>query len=207
MKHLLLLAIITLPLLGYGQPKNSLKVLSGNVYFPQYNLFNPGIFTQYGLSYERNLTAKKSIGISVMRWGVKGGALGASVSLRARKSYYVDLKNAQRQDKYKFYSLFFNYAILNKKYHTLSISPELSVAHGYDAYVKRAEYFYEFGYPHLSYVEFLVLHQKHLGGSLGLSYQVKLLKEHLLLGINGKISYYPKAFLQMNYGLQAGFAF
>jgi hypothetical protein len=205
-KILIALCFFTFVQVVNGQQKNKIDLITGPIWFPLvYNEPRTYIFSHYGISYEHQIKKRISIGVSFSRWSrnhYHGSILVSKIE------FEVDSIHPKTQTGYQFYNLFANFSILDTKYHNISIAPEFSIAKGQDDYIVKA-FFIERpdGTPHLVGYEFLSKWNPHAGTGFGVKYQAKLLNQHLLLGINSKLSYYHNHFLQWTYGINAGYSF
>lgn len=211
-KILFLLIVISAIQNGLCQSKNSINISTGGLYFPKYNLFNYGIFIHYGISYEHKIKPKIGVGLSFSQWSTtKEWAWGGNFSLSPRiDRLVVNLEKPFKWELYKFYNIFVDYNVVNKKRYSFSVVPEFCVAKGVDTYVKSAVYSDDLGgsgWVDLVSFEFIYKKNTYLGAGLGAEYDLKLFNQRLLVGINSKINYYPKAFLQVSYGIHTGFNF
>ncbi len=189
-----------------GQHKNKIDFFTGFTWFPLvYDAPSDKIYSQYGISYEYRFKKRIGIGISFSRWHRTRRCCSISVG---KIELEVDSIHPKTQTGYQFYNLFVNFSILDTKYHNISIAPEFSIAKGQDDYIVKAFFLYRpDGTYHLVSSEYLSKWNPHAGAGFGVKYQAKLLNQHLLLGINSKLSYYHNHFLQWTYGINAGYSF
>ncbi len=197
--------------IAFSQTKNSIQLSTSFMYFPSFFNKGLGIFECQELSYERNIKSKLALGGNFSRWNTLGWTWGEPFRLVKAKQgkYKVDLENPLYQVKYKFYEIYMNYFLLQRKHHSITLSPHISVANGTNTYLSKVEFYQEpfSTWVHVVYQEFLIKKQSHFGAGLGINYDLLFWKQKIILGVNAKYSYFPNTFTQFNFGLHTGFNF
>ena len=207
-KFIIALCFFTFIQVINGQHKNKIDLFTEFTWFPLvYDVPSDNIYSQYGISYEYRFKKRIGIGISFSRWHRIRNRRCCSISV-GKIEWEVDLIHPKTQTGYQFYNLFANFSILDTKYHNISIAPEFSIAKGQDDYLVEVVFIERpDGTPHLVNSKTLFKWNPHAGTGFGVKYHAKLLNQHLLLGINSKLSYYHNHFLQWTYGINAGYSF
>jgi hypothetical protein len=181
--------------------KNLIHYTSSSVFMPKYKNFNHRFDLLLEVGYQRFINKKQSIGFNLSTWGNRG-----NVGL-----YETYLENpttivSEHSSRYKFTDLYLSNSLLNKKHHFIDWQIGISGGFGGRKSVLSGAY-YE-GTPDIVFnITRSTEKERLLGLNTGINYTYYFLKDRFFLGINGKCTYFPTAFLQLSYGFRVGFKF
>ncbi len=180
--------------------KNVLHYSSSSVFMPQYKNYNRRFDLLLEVGYQRFINKKQSIGFNLSTWGNRG-YVGVYRTYVENPTTIV----SEQTSRLKLIDLYLSNSLFKKKHH--AIDWQVGISGGFGGRKSISSGYYYEGIPDIVFNFRSVEKERLLGLNTGINYAYFFLKDRFFLGINAKCTYFPTAFLQLNYGFRAGYCF